>query len=89
MSCLPLFPFILPSPSSQLSLLEALSLAKSFRGPKSGQEEVLCGWVRSEPHFTSPELAPLFVFFCFFGFPLFSTNQAKKMIFCWGPFFPA
>ena len=32
-----------------------------------------------------PELAPL-VLFCFFGVPLFSTNQAKQhLIFFWGP----
>ena len=33
---------------------------------------------------TSPELAPL-VFFGFCGVPLFSTHQAKKIIFCRGP----
>ena len=26
-----------------------------------------------------------FVFFAFLGFPVFSTNQAKKIFFCWGP----
>ena len=35
--------------------------------------------------FSSPELAPLFAVFSFSGFPLFSTNQAKKISFCRGP----
>ena len=34
--------------------------------------------------FSSPELAPLFVFY-FLGVPLFSTNQARKICCCWGP----
>ena len=33
---------------------------------------------------TSPELAPPF-FVLLFGVPLFSTHQAKKIVFCWGP----
>ena len=38
---------------------------------------------KAHPYY-SPELAPLFAF-CFFGVPLFSTNQAEPMFFCWGP----
>ena len=34
----------------------------------------------------SPELVPLFVF-AFLGPPLFSTNQAEKILFSWGPHF--
>ena len=37
----------------------------------------------------SPELLPLFIFPLFLGFPLFSTNQAKHVFFCWGPVLPA
>ena len=34
---------------------------------------------------TSPELAPVFFWGGFFGVPLFSTDQAKRIFFCWGP----
>ena len=39
------------------------------------------------PYFSSPELAsPLFfVVVLFWGFPLFSTHQARTVFFCWGP----
>ena len=34
----------------------------------------------------SPEWAPFFYCFCcFWGSPLFSTSQAKSIVFCWGP----
>ena len=32
-----------------------------------------------------PQNSLPFSLFCFFGVPLFSTNQAKSIFFCWGP----
>ncbi|CAJ1438930.1 unnamed protein product, partial [Effrenium voratum] len=34
---------------------------------------------------SSPELAPLFDLLLFLGLPLFSTNQARNVFFCWDP----
>ena len=36
------------------------------------------------PRISSPLSFFVFVF-AFFGFPLFSMNQAKMICFCWGP----
>ena len=50
----------------------------------SGLKSLLVAMIRAEP---SPELVP-FLFFVFWGFPLFSTNQAKQHILLGSKFQP-
>lgn len=60
----------------------------SFKSFRSVRAEPLCRRAARNRYdnLASPELAPLFFFcFCCFGVFLFSTHQAKQLIFCRGP----
>ena len=68
-----------------LGRAQASSLAQASAEAENGQCEVLQGMgLRNDPEIF-PRISSPSCCFAFLGSPLFSTNQANNMCFCWGP----